>query len=299
MVVFTQIWKYVFYKELRVKSTEEYSIVLTEVALNPKSHREKMAEIMFESFQVPALYITNPAVLALYASGRTEGLVFDCGEDVSCAVPITQMSADSFECLSAIERQDVAGGGIDNYLFTKLVTKRETRFIDYYTAREIKEQCCYVASDIKKENDSYKNKTHQLPDGTVVNLGRECFTCPEALFYPYLSPLRLTYGVHRMIERSLARCGQQDEALQKRLYTHVVLAGGCTMLPGFSARMAAELTAIAPPNTAVKVIAPPERKCSSWIGGSIIASISFSEKNFISKADYKEYGPNIIHRKPS
>jgi len=271
---------------------------LTEAALNPKGHREKMAEIMFESFQVPALYITNPPVLSLYASGRTEGLVFDCGEDVSCAVPITQISVDSLEYSDTIERQDVAGRDVANYLFTKLVTNREMHLVDFYTAREITEGCCYVASDIRKESDSYKNKTHQLPDGTVVDLGKECFMCPEALFNPYSSPLKLTYGVHKMIDRAITRCTQENEALRKILYANIVLAGGCTMLHGFSERMAGEITAIAP-NTTVKMIAPPERRSSAWIGGSIIASLSLYQKCSTSKKEYSEYGPAAIHHKPS
>ena len=285
---------------MRVKSTEDCSILLTEAPLNPKSHREKMAEIMFESFQVPALYITNPAILSLYASGRTEGIVFDCGEDVSCAVPATQLSIDSFKCLEdAIERQDVAGRDVTDYLLTKLAAKQEMRFIDYYTAREIKEECCYVASDIQKENESYENKTYQLPDGTLVELGSECFMCPEALFNPYSSPIDMTYGIHKMIERAIARCTGQDETLQKMLYANIVLAGRSTMPLGFADRMTAELAAIAPPGVAVKVIAPPERRSSSWIGGSIIGAASFYKKHSTSKADYKEYGPNAIHHKPS
>lgn len=257
-----------------------------------------MAEIMFESFQVPALYITNPPLLSLYASGRTEGLVFDCGEDVSCAVPITQASVDSFKYSDTIERQDAAGRDVANYLFTKLVTKRETHLIDFYTAREIKERYCYVASDIQKENESYKNKTHQLPDGTVVDLGKECIMCPEALFNPYSSPLKLTYGIQKMVNRAIKRCTQENEALQKTLYANIVLSGGCTMLCGFSDRMVQELSAIEP-NMTVKVIAPPERRSSAWIGGSIIASISLYQKCSTSKREYKEYGPAAIHRKPS
>ena len=285
---------------MRLKSTENYSILLTEAPLNPKSHREKMAEIMFESFQVPALYITNPAILSLYASGRTEGLVFDCGEDVSCAVPATQLSVDSFKCLdNTIERQDVAGRNVANYLLTKLVAKRETRFMDYYTAREIKEKCCYVTTDINKENELYTNKTYQLPDGTLVNLGRECFMCPEALFNPDPSSIDMPHGLHKMIERAIARCTQQDVVLCKTFYANIVLAGGCSMLAGFASRMEAEVTAIAPPGIMVKVIAPPERRSSSWIGGSIIGGMSVYKKQSTSKAEYKEYGPNAIHLKCS
>ena len=258
-----------------------------------------MAEIMFESFHVPALYITNPSVLSLYASGRTEGLIFDCGEGVSCAVPITQVSADSFTCLDAIERQDIAGQDITDYLLTKLATKMGTHLIDYYTAREITQGCCYVAEDVKKESESYKTVTHRLPDGTVVDLGEERFICPEALFNPHLSSLKPTYRIHQMVERSLTRCTQQNEPLRRSLYANIVLAGGCTMLPGFSNRMMEEVSRIAPAGMDVKVIAPPERRSSSWIGGSVVSSLSLYNKVSTSKAEYKEYGTNAIHRKPS
>jgi centractin len=66
--------------------SEEHPVLLTEAPLNPRRNREKAAEIFFETFNVPALFVSLQAVLSLYATGRTTGVVLDAGDGVTHAV---------------------------------------------------------------------------------------------------------------------------------------------------------------------------------------------------------------------
>ncbi len=88
-----------------------------------------------------------------------------------------------------------------------------------------------------------------------------------------------------------------DVDIRKDLYSNVVMSGGTTMFPGIADRMQKELTALAPPTMKIKIIAPPERKYSVWIGGSILASLATFGQMWISKEEYDESGPAIVHRK--
>lgn len=88
-----------------------------------------------------------------------------------------------------------------------------------------------------------------------------------------------------------------DVDIRKDLYSNVVLSGGTTMFQGIGERMTRELAALAPSTVKIKVVAPPERKYSVWIGGSILSSLSVFEQMWISKGEYDQSGPTIVHRK--
>ena len=95
-------------------------------------------------------------------------------------------------------------------------------------------------------------------------------------------------------DNSIMKC---DLDIRKDLYGNIVMSGGTTMYAGISDRMQKEITALAPSSMKVKIVAPPERKYSVWIGGSILASLSTFQQMWISKQEYDEAGPSIVHRK--
>ncbi|TIA85331.1 hypothetical protein E3P99_04020 [Wallemia hederae] len=291
-----RIWSHIYADELKALS-EEHPVLLTEAPLNPRQNRDIAAQIFFETFNVPAMFTSVQAVLSLYSSGRTTGLVLDSGDGVTHAVPVYE----GFSMPHAIRRVDVAGRDVTHNL--QVLLRRSgfnlTTSAELEVVRTIKEKCCYVALNPQKEEkeaasrgDNARKEEFKLPDGNTIRLGSERFRAPEILFNPELIGLE-DAGVHQVVVDSINR---SDLDLRKSLFGNIILSGGSTLTKGFGDRLLADVKRLALKDVKIKIYAPPERKYSTWIGGSILAGLSTFKKMWISAEAFAE-DPDIVHKR--
>ncbi|MDP2437515.1 MAG: hypothetical protein Q8P67_17365, partial [archaeon] len=295
-----KVWDHAFVNEMRVNPSSS-PVCLTEPPLMPRGDREHMVQMLFERFQVPAVYMTSQPLMALHSLGLRSGIVLDCGHGVTHAVPVY----DGVCFSHAIQRLDIGGLLLTDHLIrllqqsgTTLVSSSEREI-----AQDIKERLAYVALDPAQEiqrsalHPADVQRTYSMPDGQIVSLSSQRFQCAEPLFNPSLlgkeALLNAQFqgGLSDLVFRCVVNI---DIHARRSALANVQLAGGTSLLPGLQERLAKELAAMAPPGVVTNVVAPPSRIFSSWIGASMTAATQTT--GWITREAYQEQGIVILHK---
>jgi actin len=288
---------------------EETLVLITEPVIPLKKNREKMAEFLFDVFQVPGMHSVNQAVLALYSSGRTTGLVIDSGDTLTQAVPIF----DGCLLSHAVEKLELGGRDVTNNL-QRLFMERGFNFnstAEHHFVRELKESTrniVYVNVDPNITSEDIASKclgqvrekefevSYTLPDRQVITIGRERLRCTEMLFTPSLIG-KESLGISALAWKSIMNC---ERDVKKDLYSNIVLVGGNTMFKGFKERINKDLEMYMRANTllrTVKIHADVLRQFSAWVGGSVVASLSTFQDLIVTIEEWDDYGASILERK--
>ena len=322
-------WQQCIFKYLRCDPEDHY-FLLTEPPLNPPENREYTAEIMFESFNVPGLYIGVQAVLALAASIASKkksqianaltGTVIDIGDGVTHVIPVS----DGYVIGGSIKSVPLAGRDL-NLFVQQLLRERGERVPPEQSldvARRIKEQHCYVCKDIAKEFWAHERmpgehvvqmsgvheKTGQPWD---IDIGYERFLAPEIFFQPEIYSSDYVTPLPELVDRSIVSCPIDT---RRALYSNIVLSGGSTMFKGFGKRIKRDVKRLVDQRQAesearsgnlmkanevnVEVLTHHMQRFAVWFGGSVLASTPGFYGSCHTKADYEEYGPNICRANP-
>lgn len=288
------VWHEVIHGKLQI-NPEQHPVLLTEAPMNPKANRERMAQLMFESFNVPALYVETQAVLSLYSLGRTSGIVLDIGDGVSHTVPVHEGHVIEH----AIKRLNLGGRTLTDWM-ARLLMERGMSFTSstqMEMVKEIKEKYAYVSSDydgdiaLGREHDKFM-ASYELPDGSEITVGNERFRCAEALFQPSLIGME-SPGIAEVVHQCISKCPID---VKRQMYGDIILSGGTTLLPNIDKRLETELRPLLPASMKVRVIAPERRQYSVWKGGSILAALNTFMHMVWTQEEYYDIGPNIVHQ---
>ncbi|XP_024359893.1 actin-related protein 7 isoform X3 [Physcomitrium patens] len=293
------LWRYTFYTGLGWEPGNEGQLLVAEPLLTPKVSRERMVQTMFETFNVGGLYAVEQAVLSLYAVGRITGVVIDAGHGKIDIAPVWEGAIQH----NAVKRFEISGQDLTDFLAKELARSQPDVKLDLATVEMLKEKYAAVAEDSSAyvaTAEACPKIQHTLPDGQVISVGRERYDVGEALLRPSIFGIEED-GLAEQLLRSVSTCSPSEN--QRQLIENIVLCGGTSMIRGLDSRFQKEAVLVANPSVRPSLIKPPEYMPdntlinSAWMGGAILAKVVFPQNQHITKAEYDEAGPPIVHRK--
>ncbi|KAI0303141.1 actin-like protein Arp4p [Russula brevipes] len=293
------------------------SVLVTEPAWNTPVNRERMAEIMFEEFQVPAFYIANTGVLNAFAAGKGSALVIDIGQSTASVTPVVdgfvlrKAHADHaksqpppiqlFSHQLITNKTAVEAGANPRFAVREdRIAKTTPSLASYYENREVEEWIQSVGGVLDQGWNEHAAsqrpvRHYEFPTGFNTYFGPDRFQVGE-LFFAHSRDLvasnpHLPRTIPTLISQALAAC---DPDMRQVLMGNVVLAGGGSLFAGFGERLNNELARNFPH---VKIHAPgnpAERRYGGWLGGSILASLGTFHQLWISREEWQEHGKPIV-----
>lgn len=275
---FETLLHYIFYSELKV-APEDVSILIAESPLNPKKNREKLAETLFETFNVQNIHIANSSMLALYSYGITSGIVIDSGFGLTSVVPVYE----GYPLPYASFKIGFGGNNLNEILQSMLSNKMTYKDVKGRLATErIKESHGFVSKNFEEqENIGVEELKYRLPDASIIKLGSELYKFSESIFRPFDE----TYpSLLQTITDCTSKC---DPDITEEIQSNICLAGGTTMMNGYSDRLQKELINKKGSNSFIFNFSQ-ERQYATWIGGSIISSLSNFKHMWVTKKFYDE-----------
>jgi len=276
-------------------------VLLTVPPLCGSGLKEFYTQMLFETFNVPGVFIISQASAVLLSEGKSTGVAVISGANNTVVCPVYAEHAIEW----AAQRCDVAGQDITSVLQQKLTDNGYsfTTTAEREIVRDVKEKLCFVSLDYEKDLEKTKinselEKSYELPDGQVMTFSAPRFVCAEALFDPKLAGFPETsLGIAQCVHEAIKAAAAPDPGLLSHFYSNIILSGGNTMFPGFAERLTKEVQALAPADQVgkVRVTAPAERKYTGWISGSMVSQRI--NQMYVSKEEYDESGPKLANWK--
>ena len=286
---FENLMHYLLYSEMKVVP-EEVSILITESPRTSRENREKLTEILFETFNVKRLHIANSSMVGLFSYGKTSGLIVDSGFNVTSTVPIYE----GYPLSHASIRINIGGEDLSKNLLSMIQSNLDETYIDIkgrILADDIKEKLGYLLLN-QDDGDDVKDVTYELPDGKKIELSNELYKANEILFNPD-EDIQKEKGVmplKNMVVDSINKC---DDEIKNDIKENICLTGGTTLLKNFPEKLKNEISDSSE-GINFNLSAEQERLFSTWIGGSIVSSLDNFQYMWVSKKEYNDNGKNLL-----
>lgn len=311
---------HVYSKCLKAES-KDHPVLFSEPGIHNKENRNQLVQLMFEKFQIPAIFTCKSPVLSAFSCGRSTALIFDSGHNTTWASTVH----DGYVLYKSQIKYDIGGSTITNQLSKILKNKGVNVTPHYRFNKNIKDDGSFsteyldedffndvdpnyelfwkneIVRDIKETSLTFSENidaiNYELPDGINVELNsNERKEILDSMFEQNKNVPGFN-GFQYMVHDAISKA---DIDIKKDLYSNIFATGGNTIFTDFIDKFNRVLNTLAPNNVKVKVLSHPtslEKKLSAWIGGSILSSLGTFHQIWFSKQEYEEHGSVLIERK--